>query len=133
MGNKRQSFFQLNWTASIPAPFVPNTPVSGVTVGAMASTNTIYSNIQDITFLDNVGLEVTYTGTPTGTIQILGSISGVNFYPITFSPALTQPGGSAGGYLINLNQWPWKYIFVQYTNSSGTGSLGVWINSKDIN
>lgn len=99
----------------------------------MASTNTVYSNIQDLSNFDNEGVEVTWTGTPTGTITFYGSESGINFYPITFSPSLNQPGGSAGGYLVSLNQYPWRYLYISYTNSSGTGSLTVWIGSKDLN
>jgi hypothetical protein len=133
MGVKRTPNFVFNWQSTNPAPFSPNTPLSGVLTGAMASTNTVYSNIQDITNTDNQGLEITWTGTPTGTITILCSASGVNFYPLTFSPTLTQPAGSAGGYLVNLNQIPWRYVMIQYTNSTGTGSLTVWNSSKDLN
>lgn len=133
MGVKKNNDFQFNWQSTSPVPFNKNTPLTGVVLGAMASTNIIYSNIQDLWNTDNQGLEITYTGTPTGTIQVMGSVSGINFYPITFSPALTQPSGSPGGYLVSLNQWPWRYLFIQYTNSSGSGNLTVYITSKDLN
>jgi hypothetical protein len=106
---------------------------SGVVAGAMASTNTIYSNIVDLSRMDNVGLEVTWTGTPTGTFQVLGSNSGQYFYALTFDPALSQPAGSAGGYLIDLSGYPFKYILLEYTNSSGSGSLYVYGQNKDLN
>lgn len=99
----------------------------------MASTNTIYSNIIDVTIKDNHGLEVTWTGTPTGTLSVMGSASGINFYALTFDPVLAQPAGSASGYLINLNQFPWKYIFIQYVNASGSGLLTVYDCVKDLN
>lgn len=99
----------------------------------MASTNTINSNIQDISNTDNQGLEVTWTGTPTGTISVLCSESGQAFYALTFVPAITQPSGSAGGYLIDLNQVPWRYLMVQYVNASGSGSLAITLGSKDLN
>lgn len=133
MGVKKRNSFKFNWSATTPIPYDPNTPLSGTTTGAMASTNTIFSNIQDTSNFDNEGLEVTWTGTPTGTISVLGSESGANFYAVTFSPALTQPAGSAGGYLVNLNQFPWRYLMIQYVNASGSGSLTVWIGSKDLN
>lgn len=135
MGDTRQNSFQLNWSAALNAnPFRPSQTInlSGVVTGAMASTNTIYSNVQAIPQQHNVGLEVTWTGTPTGVISIFASESGNNFYPLTFNPVLAQPAGSAGGYLIDLNQVPFRYIAVQYVNASGTGVLTVWIGQKDL-
>lgn len=99
----------------------------------MASTNTIYSQILDLSKMDNIGLEVTYTGTPTGTFSVMVSNSGINFYALTFSPALTQPAGGAGGYAIDLNQVPFKYMSLQYANTSGTGVLTVYGQNKDLN
>lgn len=133
MGNKNQNTFHFNWQSATPIPFVPNTSLTGVTAGVMATTATIYSNIVDVTIKDNLGLEVTWTGTPTGTISILGSASGAAFYALTFSPVLTQPSGSADGYLIDLNQFPWKYILVKYVNASGSGTLSVYLTTKDLN
>ncbi len=106
---------------------------SGNPNGAMASTNTIYSQIIDVSRIDNCGLEITWSGTPTGTFQVMASNSGINFYALTFSPALTQPAGSAGGYVIDLNQFPFKYFMLQYTNSSGSGTLTAFAQVKDLN
>jgi hypothetical protein len=106
---------------------------SGVLNGAMASTNTIYTQIVDISRGDNVGVEINYSGTATGTIQVMCSNSGANFYALTFSPVLTQPAGASGGYLINLQQLPFKYFFLQYTNASGSGTLTAYTQIKDLN
>jgi hypothetical protein len=133
MGIKKRYTNQLNWQSTSPAPFNANTQPSGVLLGGMASTNTIYTNIIDISNTDNQGLEITWTGTPTGTIQVMVSESGTNFYALTFSPALAQPNGSAGGFAVDLNQVPWRYLMVQYTNATGTGTLNVWLGSKDLN
>ncbi len=133
MGNKAQNTLPLNWQSATPIPFVPNTPPSGVTGGAMAATNTIYTQIVDITLKDNLGLEITWTGTAVGTISVLCSSSGTAFYPLSFSPSITQPAGSAGGYLIDLNQVPWKYILIKYINTSGSGTLNVTLTTKDLN
>jgi hypothetical protein len=108
--------------------------------GVMTGTATITSSGQYVANLDNIGLEITWTGTPTGTISVLGSISNaipgidaVIYYALTFNPALSQPAGSGGGYLINLNQFPWHYLKVQYVNASGTGVLDVVLFGKDLN
>lgn len=133
MAGKSTFTYKLNWVSSNPAPFQPNTAASGVTTGAMASTNTIYTQIVDVHTLDNCGLEVTWTGTPTGTISIMASSSGSTFYALSFPTPLTQPAGSSGGYLINLNQFPFQYIMVQYVNSSGSGSLSAYLTAKGLN
>lgn len=133
MGAKKRNSVQLNWNATTPIPFVSNSPLSGVLVGAMASTNVIYSNIQDISNTDNQGLEISWTGTPTGLIEIQCSESGQVFNSLTFDPVITQPAGASGNYLVSLNQVPWRYLMVKYTNTSGTGSLSIYVGSKDLN
>lgn len=133
MGVKKRNSLLLNWSSTSPIPYSPNTPLSGVTIGAMASTNVIYSNITDISNSDNQGLDISWTGTPTGTLEIMASEGGSNFFDFTFDPPITQPAGSAGGYGVSLNQVPWRYILVKYTNASGSGSLSIWLGSKDLN
>ena len=83
--------------------------------------------------MDNIGLEVTWAGTPTGTFEVMGSNSGASFYALTFNPALTQPAGSGGGYLIDLTGFPFKYIMLKYVNASGSGTLTVYGQNKDLN
>lgn len=117
----------------LPNPYQQGSLPSGIISGTMSGTNTIYSQIVDLSKMDNVGLEITWTGTPTGTFQVMGSNSGINFYSLTFNPALGQPAGSAGGYLIDLSGYPFKYILLEYTNSSGTGNLTVYGQNKDLN
>jgi hypothetical protein len=135
----------LNWqttspvTGFLPAPgpgqdWAGNSrPLSGVVNGVMSGTNTIYTNILGIRQTDNQGLEVTWTGNPTGTIQVMVSNSGINFYALTFSPALAQPAGSAGGYVISMTALPFQYMFVQYTNTSGSGTISVYSQCKSNN
>lgn len=103
---------------------------SGTVAGTMASTNVIYSNIMDVAKMDDIGLEVTWTGTPTGTFEVMASNSGINFYPLTFSPTLDQPTGASGGYVVNISVYAFKYIMLRYTNVSGTGTLTVYGQNK---
>lgn len=106
---------------------------SGLLNGVMTGTTTIYTQIIDVSRVDNIGLEITYTGTGTGTISVMVSNSSLNFYALTFSPALTQPSGSSGGYAIDLNQLPFKYMYLQYVNNSGSGTLTTYMQCKDLN
>lgn len=122
----------------LPAPgpnqsVAGNSPSSGVITGTMSGTNTIYTNILGIRQMDNVGIEVTWTGTPTGTLTVMCSNSGVNFYSLTFNPVLGQPAGSGGGYLISLAGIPFQYLFLQYVNASGSGTITAYLQSKANN
>lgn len=133
-----------NWQTTSPVTgFLPgpgpnqdvagNSPKSGVVAGTMSSTNTIYTNILGIRQSDNVGIEITWTGTPTGTITVYCSNSGINFYSLTFNPALAQPSGSAGGFNIAAADLPFQYLFIQYTNSSGSGTITAYSQCKANN
>lgn len=140
MSGKNQLPSTANWQSANPATgFLPLTAnqtgsiPSGTKTGTMATTATIYSQIWDISRMDNIGCEVTWTGTPTGTLSVMVSNSGINFYALTFSPVLTQPSGSADGYAIDLNQLPFKYLMFKYVNASGSGSLTIYNQSKDLN
>lgn len=104
-----------------------------ITNGGMTGTATIISSLINVQNTDNVGIQVKWSGTPTGTISVLGSVNNADFVALTFSPVLTQPAGASGGYLISLNQVPYPYLQVQYTNTSGSGTLNAWISLKDLN
>ncbi len=131
-----------SWQSANPATgFLPlninsqaqGSPPSGVLDGAMASTNTIYSQIVEVSRMDNIGLEIAWTGNPVGTFSVHASISGINFPSITFDPALAQPSGSAGSYVINLALYGFKYIMLKYVNTSGSGTLHAYGQVKDLN
>jgi len=92
-----------------------------------------------IRWQDNVGLQLKWSGTPTGVFTVECSNNRYpetnqagDFYSLTFSPSLDQPAGAAGGYLINLNQVPFSWVRVVYTRSSGTGTLDCWLTSKEV-
>ena len=128
MSGKNQVPVTFNWQSTDPQiGFLPNpnqagSPASGTTQGVMSGTNTIYSQIIDLSKMDNAGMEVSWTGTPTGTISYWCSVSGAFFFQITLTTA--QPAGSASGFGVNLNQ---------YANASGTGVLSAYVQLKDLN
>ncbi len=135
----------LNWQATSPViGFLPgpgphqdvagnSKPLSGVIAGTMSGTNTIYTNIIGLRQMDNQGLEITWTGTPTGTISVMVSNSGINFYSLTFTPLLAQPTGAAGGYVISMTALPFQYMFLQYVNASGSGTITAFSQCKANN
>lgn len=101
------------------------TAVSGTTVYTSPTFNAA--------ILDNIGIQIAFAGTMTGTLVVQCSIDNVNFIPLTFTPALAQPSGSNLSYLINLNQLPFPYLQVSYTNASGSGTLTAYLSAKDLN
>lgn len=100
---------------------------------AIQSTDSITSPATFIGNLDNVGAQVIFTGTQTGTLNVQVSNDNTNFSSLTFNPLLTQPTGSNLSYVINLNQLPFPYLQFYYTNASGSGTLTVSIFGKDVN
>ena len=140
MGHKNQFPFTFGWQSTNPQigflPLNNNTQgqgsnSSGVINGVMTSTNTIYTNILDISRMDNTGLEIAWTGTPTGVISYWGSNSGINFFQVSLTTS--QPAGSASCFGVNLNQWSYKYIQIQYVNTSGSGVISIYGQAKDLN
>ena len=112
-----------------------NSPSSGTIAGVMSSTNVVYTNILGIRQMDNVGIEINWTGTPTGTLQVMVSNSGIqgNFHALTYSPPLAQPAGSAGGYVIANMAVPFQYLYLLYTNATGSGTITAYCQCKANN
>lgn len=99
----------------------------------VTGTNTYLSLPIGIKNLDNVGLQLIWTGTVTGTFTVLHSPDGVLYDSITVSPAITQPAGSAGHWSVVLQFDPYQWVKVQYVNASGTGTVDVIVTAKDCN
>lgn len=81
--------------------------------------------------VDQVAFQVAWTSSDAvGVISVQGSVDGVTFYDLTFSPVLTQPNSNNGGYLINLALVPFTFVRVKYTRTSGSGRLTVSMSVK---
>lgn len=109
-----------------PGPPVAGQSVVGVTIYTQNQTSTYVYN------LDSMGIQFTWTGTPTGTISILACNDNINFIPLTLPPSMTQPAGSAGGFLLEFQQFPYAYIQIKYANTAGSGTLLAIISGKDL-
>ena len=141
MSGKNQYPNQFNWQSTNPQTgFLPvngqysgGSNPSGTLTGTMASTNTIYTNIIERSRMDNHFIELSWSGTPTGTITVLVSDSGVSWPSLTFTPAFTQPSGSAAFEGLSIAFLAAKYIMLSYTNMSGSGSLTAYLQSCDVN
>lgn len=90
------------------------------------------SDSVDVTYTDNVGFQLSFTGTPSGEFACEGTIDEVSWSELTFS-STPQATGSADTHLLNVNQIPYKKLRITYTRTSGTGTLNVYVMSKGLN
>lgn len=109
------------------------TPFTQFAAHAVTGTNTYSSPITDVRNLDNIGIQLSWTGTPTGNFSVLGSNDGTNFFALTFSPTITQPAGASGISGVNITQFPFFFIQLQYVNVSGSGTISALMTCKDVN
>jgi hypothetical protein len=103
--------------------------------------STITSNVTNILYLDNVSIQLNFTGTPTGGFAIQGSLdyavengtptNAGNWVPLALTPN-PAAAGSAGTILLNLTELSFPWIRVVYTPSSGTGTLDAYISAKQV-
>lgn len=104
-------------------------PYHLMTDGSMAGNLT--TDPVDVVYSDNVGFQLIFTGTPTGTFQCQGSIDNVNWTNLEFS-TVPSATGAADTHLFNLNNVPYRKLRVGYTRTSGTGTLNVWVMAKTV-
>lgn len=103
---------------------------------AVSSTTVYTSEIFNMSNLDNMGLQVKFTGTPTGTLTIQVSVNNSTWDTLPtadINPSVASPSGSATDTVYSIKATPFPYLRVSYTNASSTGTLSVWICGKDLN
>lgn len=121
-----------------------------ITNGDMSQASVI-SSVTDIQFLDNIGIQLNWTGAPVGNFAIQVSadhnqdMNGNVVVAGNWSPILvTYWTGSASAtgvsipttvgspIYVDLNQLSSPYIRVVYTRTSGTGTLNSFITAKEV-
>lgn len=100
---------------------------------AVSGTTTFTSSPVNVRNTDNVGIQLKWTGTPTGTWTILHSPDNVDYDSITLSPVITQPAGTAGTWSVILQLEAYSWVKVQYVNASSTGHISIKVTAKDLN
>jgi len=113
-----------------------------LTINAQSMGASVTSAVTDVRFLDNIGFQVIWTGTPTGSFDVQGSMdyalgSGstvLNAGTWTSIPlsGLVNPAGSASNIPISITEFPFPYIRLVYTRVSGTGTLNAYISAKAV-
>lgn len=121
-----------------------------ITAGDM-SLSSLTSTITNIQFLDNIGIQLNFSGSPVGTLEVQVSadhaqdnegnvtVAG-NWAPIPLSyilagsmtVATSVPTSVGSPIYLDLNQLSAPYIRVVYTKTSGTGTLNAFITCKTV-
>lgn len=94
------------------------------------------SEVTCIAFLDNIGIQLNFTGAPVGAFDIQVSIDydkdkGIpgTWLSLPLTPA-PSAAGAPGSIYLDLNQLSAPFIRVVYTKTSGTGTLNSFISGK---
>lgn len=95
---------------------------------AVSSTNTYYS--QKISGSAYLSIQLSWTGTPTGTFTVWGSdklepneANDSDWFAITPTQAPGNPAGSASSTTGRVNEFNSLWKRVKYVNASGSGTL----------
>lgn len=90
----------------------------------------ITSAATNILFLDRVGYQLVWTGTPNGTFYVQVSNDSVTWADLTLSTPVTA-SGSGDNAFIDIETGA-KYVRLFYDRTSGTGTLDAYITGKSI-
>lgn len=108
------------------------------------SSSSIISSVSNIEFLDNIGVQLVWAGSPTGQFEVQVSmdydqdnngnvINAGNWVSVTLSNSLTYVSTAVGSPIyIDLNQLSAPWIRVKYTRASGSGTLQAYVCAKMI-
>lgn len=121
-------------------------PPFQVTASAsMSGTLAFTSSVSTILYHDSVSLQYNWTGNPTGNFAVEGSLDYNPGLPqsaggqrngtwnaLSLSPTPAATTTASTSYLVNLNQLSFPYLRTTYTNSTGSGALGIWVSGKSL-
>jgi len=115
-------------------------PVHVITAGDMSGSLT--SQVVEVKNQDNVGFQLHWTGTPTGTFSFQVSsdyfqdingnvVNAGHWITLPVTPAITASGSGDDAY-VDLVQISAMYARVVYTSSSGAGTLDAIAVAKGV-
>lgn len=110
-----------------------------ITNGDMSSS--ITGAVTNIEWQDNIGIQLNFTGAPSGTFQVQISAdyekinntvtNAGNWISLVLSPVPTA-AGAADNIYVDITQISAPWIRVVYTRTSGTGILNAFIVGKQV-
>ena len=107
--------------------------IDAVSMGASITSSAFNSQ-----FLNDIAVQMVFTGTPTGTFTLEGSIDHAEQNGVvtnagtwtTIALDAMPASGAAGNILVNLTNIAFPWIRIVYTRVSSTGTLNAYISAK---
>lgn len=119
----------------LPYKLISSASMTGVTVYTSSASNIMY--------YDNVAVQLQWTGNPTGVFQVQnsldynpgqpqskGEVQAGTWVPITLNPVPAAVTTATSSWTIQLDDLPFPWVRVLYTNSTGSGVLTGYISGK---
>ena len=78
------------------------------------------SNPIATTYVNNIGIQLHWTGAPVGTWQVEASNNSTDWFDLNIEPIPTASGSEAN-WGISIVDLPYAYLRVKYSRTSGTG------------
>lgn len=105
-----------------------------------ASSFNTFTNPTNVDYLDNVGIQVIWTGTTVGVLEVYGSNDAANAqqgsYPTNWSKfefgAVINVDTTNSDLLIHMSPIPYSWIALKYVATSGTGTMTVKLTIKVV-
>jgi len=99
-------------------------------VDADMSTN-LYSEVVSIQYMNNIGIQIVWTGSPLGEFQVQLSNNRTDWEVLPLAP-VPYADKSAGSHYLDLNTLASVYIRLAYIAGSGSGTLNSTITAKIV-
>lgn len=77
-----------------------------------------------------LGITMVFTGSPTGTFNVESSNDNTNWIDLPFTEGVIAASGSGDSHALTLKEFPFDFVRVVYTFTSGTGVLNVIVKAK---
>ena len=111
-------------------------------LASVSMASSIISSVTNIFYLDNVGAQLVFSGTPFGSVSFESSIDYFedtqrqvlnvgNWVPVPVSPSPVI-NGVAGTIIANMNQLAEPWVRIKFTSSTGNGVLTAYITGKMV-
>ena len=94
------------------------------------------SNVTNIEYLDNVGIQIVTDSVTdnTGQFSIQVSNDNVTFEDITVTPTISALADTDTQIFVNLNQLPFSYVRIKFAAAGGTpdGTATAFLTAKEL-
>lgn len=99
-----------------------------------------FANPTNVTWLDNAGITVQWTGTPVGVIEVYVSNDKAGPFPnhpvqnwqlLDFGTSIVVDNTNSS-IVINMNQLPFVWLALKYVRGSGSGTLSAQMTVKEV-